>query len=241
MILSKRRKTLVVGGKGFIGSHLMSMIEADVIDLKDGNDVIDGISERYDVIVFLAVDMGRTAEAYYYNSMLYDVLDDYMQEYPSTHVIYTSSAAVYPDELLVQTEKSLVAPVNLYGKAKLLGECYVQQYKRHTILRLANVYGDGGSGAYNLFVSGHKTIYGDGKDVRDYIPVDLVCRVIKYAISHPKLFQGITNVSSGQGTTTNSLFAQFGHGRPKHIKARRGDVHYSVLDNSKLNRILHLL
>lgn len=242
MMFSKK-PILIVGGNGFIGSHLQDELEdekLEILDLKRGRDVRDGISGRYRTIVFLAADMARDVSSFYYNRKLYEALDEYMQRYPRTHVIYTSSAAVYPDSEEKHSEKSLVQPVNWYGKSKLLGEAYVQQYFKHTILRLSNVYGSGGKGAYNQFTEGKTTIYGDGNDVRDYVPVDIVAVVIAEAIHRWWKFQGITNVSSGEGTTTNSLFEQHGTGKAQHVKARKGDVHCSILDNSKLQRKIRL-
>ena len=168
-----RKKTLLVGGAGFIGRNLWSkwsVPERTVFDLSFGQDVLDGIEGKWDTIVFLAVDMGRTARALAYNKELYRALDDYMYKYPDTHVIYTSSAAVYGDSNEPRTERSLTGPVNLYGQSKLLGEAYVQQYQRHTILRLSNVHDRGaGHGVWDSFVNGNRRIHGDGSQVRDYI------------------------------------------------------------------------
>lgn len=229
-----RKKILVVGGKGFIGSHLNI---GKSLDLKYGQDVRDGIEGRYDTIVFLAVDMEKTNEAFEYNSDLYRALNRYMARYPRTHVIFTSSAAVYGESSKPVTEEAVTNPLNLYGESKLNGEFYLRGYRRYTILRLANVYGTGGKGVIDLFRAGCNKIYGDGSQIRDYISVDKVVRVIRQAIKHPKRYQGTFNVSTGIGISTKDIFILYGHGTPIHLKKRKGDVRYSVLDNHKLRNI----
>ena len=230
-----KRKILIVGGSGFIGSHLN--LRAQILDLKNGDDVRDGIKGKYDVIIFLAVDKGRTQKAYEYNYQLYQSLDRYMNVYPNTRVIYTSSAAVYPDSFDIQTEKDVPIPVNLYGRAKLLGESYVQQYRWHTILRLSNVYGKGGTGAIDLFRNGGNKIYGDGSAVRDYVTVETVASVIEQAVFKRFRFLGITNVSTGVGRTTTEIWNLYGKGKTQNFAEREGDVRCSILSTDKLARL----
>ena len=185
--------------------------------------------------------MARTGKAKAYNIEMYDALDEYMEEHPDTHVIYTSSAAVYGDRIEPQSEHSLVGPVNLYGQSKLIGEAYVQQYPKHTILRLSNVIGRGdGHGVYDSFLNGGTTIFGDGMNVRDYVAAGTVAGVIQQAAKYPERWQGITNVSTGEGKTVLEIFKEInGDGyEPVFEKKRPGDARYSVLDNTKMKGLL---
>lgn len=232
------RNVLVVGGRGFIGSHL-ALRWAD-IDIQTGNDARDGIPMQWDAIVFLACNQERTNKALLYNRQLYQALDQYMERYPQTHIVYTSSAAVYRDSDQPLSEHDFTGPANSYGQSKLLGELHVQQYRNHTILRLANVTSDGdGSGAYDLFLGGHRTIFGLGRDIRDYVSVGTVKRAIEAAIADPIKWRGITNVSSGIGTRTIELFHELQPGlEPIFTAPRKGDVRCSILDNTKLKGLL---
>ena len=56
-------------------------------------------------------------------------------------MIYISTDAVFDGkEDKLYTESDITAPLNMYAKSKLEGECFVRQYERNLILR-TNIYG----------------------------------------------------------------------------------------------------
>lgn len=229
---------LIAGGRGFIGSNLIRMfedhdIQYDVADLKDGCDVtkypVDG--NAYDVIVLLAANLNHDMQMFQDNLAIYRWACR-----QTAHIIYTSSAAVYGDNIKVHTEDELTPAPTIYGKSKLLGEQLIKSaLDNYTILRLANVYGEGdGNGVIDIFKRGGKTIFGDGNDIRDYVHVKTVCEAIKDIALNPSAYNKQTyNISSEVPKSTNAVFDEFGTGEAIYAPARGFDVGFSVLCNSK--------
>lgn len=227
---------LIAGGKGFIGSNLAKLLDSgdvyyEVADLKDGVDVCNINGSEYKVIVLLAANLNHNKKMYNHNFKIYQWAIK-----QNAHIIYTSSAAVYGGGKKPHLEDEPTPAPTIYGRSKLQGEFMLKAaHKDYTILRLANVYGSGdGNGVIDIFKRGGNKIYGDGKDVRDYVGVDSVCRAIVKVAADPSAYNKKTfNISSCLPTTTNDAFSLFGTGEPKHVERRRFDVRYSLLDNKK--------
>ncbi len=227
---------LIAGGKGFIGSNLAKLFDGldvglyEIADLKDGVDICDVDGSKYDVIVLLAANLGHDLQMFQDNLRICK----WAMRQPA-HIIYTSSAAVYGGDMFHSEDDATPAPT-LYGRSKLIGEQLIKQASKHyTILRLANVYGDGeGNGVIDIFKRGGTTIYGDGTDVRDYVSVHTVCEAIKTIALNPDQYNQETyNISSYTPLNTNQVFAKHGSGEPVYAPARGFDVRYSVLVNTK--------
>lgn len=230
----RRPQILIVGGSGFIGTHLRQELDLcgmkyENIDLKDGKDFLTEPIKHYKTIIFLAWNMGQTIEAYEYNLDLLNRLS----QYEHSHVVFASSAAVYGKTNTPAIETDPLLPINIYGESKVTGERYVDWFDSKTILRFSNVYGEGGHGVIDLFRSGSRVIYGSGLQVRDFVSVEFIVDAIYQIIKQPKKYQGIYNLSSGVGMTVKKTFKMYGSGKAIHKKKRPDEVHYSVLNNDK--------
>lgn len=231
---------LIAGGKGFIGSHVAKVFDGldadlyEIVDLKDGQNVCDlRDTSKYEVIVLLAANLGHDMDMFQDNLAIYR-----WAVRQNAHIIYSSSAAVYGDVLEPHKETDVTPAPTLYGRSKLLGEQIISQgCQRRTILRLANVYGDGeGNGAIDIFKRGGNKIYGDGSDVRDYIHVKVVAEAIKRIALNPSQYnKEIFNISSNMPMTTRAAFASFSKPpyEPVFVPPRGFDVKHSVLNNGK--------
>lgn len=233
---------LIAGGKGFIGSHVAKLFDTldiglyDIVDLKDGQDICDlRDTSKYDVIILLAANLGQDMDMFQDNLAIYR----WAARQRVAHIIYTSSAAVYGDNAEAHKENDPTPAPTFYGRSKLLGEQIISQAcPNRTILRLANVYGNGdGNGAIDIFKRGGNKIYGDGEDVRDYVHVSVVAEAIKRIALNPIEYnKEIFNISSFVPVTTNEAYEKYGINEglaAEHLPPRGFDVRYSLLWNAK--------
>lgn len=237
----RQSDVLLVGFDGYIGSNC-TLENVKGIDIKSGNDFLEfPIQNGFRTIIFLAAakaDVTQTVDDYLYNEKLYDRLDEWIKEYPNMHIIFASSAAVYGETTRPSLESDYLAPLGLYGRSKLAGEFRIREYKRHTILRFGNVYGrlrgQRGHGVTELFMDGAKQIYGNGNQVRDFVPIRMIWKAIECAVNYPMLWRGVTNVGTKESTTINDWFKKWGKGEPEYVEARPMDIYFSTLDNTKM-------
>jgi UDP-glucose 4-epimerase len=172
-----------------------------------------------------------------------------------TAVVFTSTGgAIYGECERPARENDPRRPLSPYGVAKLAGEEYIAAWNRlhgtrHATLRFANVYGprqetglEGGVVAIFLdamAAGAQTTIYGDGRQTRDFVHVDDVVRAVLLA---PRS-AGVFNVGSGIETSVLDLHercrAVTDAGREAAFApAREGDVVRSALDVSLAEREL---
>ncbi len=166
------------------------------------------------------------------------------------HVLFASSGgATYGDTEVIPTpETHPQRPVSHYGAAKAASELYLGVYRANfgipfTALRYANVYGPrqdphGEAGVVAMFcgrlLEGRPcTIYGDGKQTRDYVFAGDVARANLLAAE--KRFDGPLNVGTGVETDVVELYGHLARAAgvtrpPEHAPARLGEQRRSCID-----------
>jgi UDP-glucose 4-epimerase len=173
------------------------------------------------------------------------------REVGTRRVLLASTAAVYgdPDHLPI-TEETPIAPLSPYGTSKAAAEWYLGQYERlHGIstlaLRMANVYGPrqdphGEAGVVSIFcgiaaAGGRATVFGDGRQTRDYVFVEDV--VAAWLAAAESDVTGALNVSTG-GETNIIELAQALELPYDLAPGRPGEIERSNLDPTAAHHAL---
>jgi UDP-glucose 4-epimerase len=285
-------RTLVTGGAGFIGSHLVDALVARgdqvvvVDDLSTGRrenlesalaegaelvtaDIRDGAAisalarERTPQRIFhlaAQIDVRRSVADPGFDSGInvngtINMLEAARAAACGRFVFISTGGAIYGEgegKELPLREDAPVEPLAPYGLSKFCGEGYVALYERlHGLsgvsLRLGNVYGPrqdplGEAGVVAIFCGrlrdgGRPTVFGDGRQTRDYIYVgDVVEGVLAAADSAAS---GAYNLGTGRETSVLELVELItglggGNGfEPEFAPARPGEVQRIVLDSAR--------
>jgi UDP-glucose 4-epimerase len=174
--------------------------------------------------------------------------------------IYASSAAVYGDAVTPPaSEEAPPRPLSPYAIDKLGGEYYLEHYHRKyglngTSFRFFNIYGprqDPGSpysGVISLFLDRLQrdeplTVYGDGKQTRDFVYVGDLAALLTKALYQDGLAGQVFNVGTGVESSLLELIGELEglSGRlftVEHAEARLGDIRRSRADITQLRRRL---
>lgn len=216
-------KTLIIGGKGYVGSALLEHIEADVIDKGDPWNVV----KDYDTIILLAghssMPMGRDDPdgAWKNNVQNFKDLLDRLRD--DQRLIYASSASVYNGIKSTPTEDcSEFHPLNMYDLTKYVIDQLAIQANKHTYgLRFVTVNGYAPVLRVDLMMNkmaedakkGQVTIK-NAFLTRPILGMQDLCRAVKTIVDSPDDRRGIYNLCSLNGHTVreyaDAITAKFG-------------------------------
>lgn len=170
-------------------------------------------------------------------------------------VVFSSTAAVYGDvnesDLPIR-ENHLLQPMSFYGLSKLTEEKYLEMYHKifgvnYVILRFANVYGErqgikGEGGVISIFAKCFAenkdiTVFGDGKQTRDFIYAGDIADGI-YAALQTSNVNTVYNLStqievSLLGIINTCSVILHKEINPHFESERKGDIYRSMLCNRK--------
>ncbi len=164
----------------------------------------------------------------------------------------SSGGAVYGEARLLPTPEDYVPqPLSPYGQSKYAAEGYCQLYARlHGLsvvsLRYSNVYGprqdsSGEGGVVAIFCRAgaehqRPTVFGDGRQTRDWVEVGDVVRANLLAAGAS--VTGAVNIASGRETSVLELITALGElssglGEPVFAPERLGEVRRSLLEPTR--------
>jgi UDP-glucose 4-epimerase len=174
--------------------------------------------------------------------------------------LYASSAAVYGDNTrLPLVEDEILNPLSPYAADKLAGEYYLRFYHAKfgiatTAFRFFNIFGPRQdpsspySGVISIFVERVSlgepvTIFGDGRQTRDFVYVGDLVKLLTQALSRSETAGQVINVGRGKQCSLLDLLAALEKltGKPverRFVAARLGDIVHSCADITRLARLL---
>lgn len=192
---------LVTGYRGFIGSKLYERLKRDFgadevvgIDVRDGHNLLTcELPQRIDVVYHLAAQSDVQAS---WKDPLHD-LDNIRitarlaHTYPDARIIYANSCAA--------VDKS-----SPYGFSKWAAGEYLRYFHGNSVNCIfPNIFGAGSRSVVDIIKNNQLvTIYGDGKQTRDYVHVDDIVEALRLAYTwEPRLYF----LGSGKSTSVNDL------------------------------------
>jgi UDP-glucose 4-epimerase len=257
---------LSTGKRGNLEQALASGAQLQVVDVADAHAVADVFAaSRPELVFHLAaqVDVRRSVEdpARDATSNVLGTIAvlEACTRFDVRRLVNTSTGGgLYGDaEVLPTPEDAPIKPLAPYGQAKLAAEGYCQVYERlHGLssisLRYGNVYGPrqdvhGEAGVVAIFcghlISGQApTIYGDGRQTRDWVDVSDVVRANLLAAESD--VGGAVNIGHGRETSVLDLLAALEDVadrptlEPVFAPERPGEVRRSCLDVTRARREL---
>ena len=239
---------------------LLEFIEGDICDVNTVNRAMQDVSHCLHLAAQVSVvasleDPGFSARQ---NILGFVHVLDACRKQGVRRLVYASSAAIYgePEELPL-TETATATQLSPYGLEKKINEDYADLYRRlydfsSLGMRFFNVYGprqDPGSpyaGVIALFVDRITadrpvTVYGDGKQTRDFIYVGDVARANVAALNAGT--PGACNVATGNSTSLLDLLDALSeltgnHPEISFDKPRSGDIVHSLASPSRMHQEL---
>jgi len=157
--------TLVTGHRGYIGA-LLFLKEGDVgLDVREGFNLLTcEMPKGIDLVYHLAAQSSVEPS---FKDPLHDLNNIRMtarlvKEYPRAKIIYANSAAA---------KEPIMSP---YGFSKWASAEYLKRFhNNYVICTFPNIYGRNDKSVVDIFkYSDEVTVYGDGKQTRDFVHVD---------------------------------------------------------------------
>ncbi len=247
---------VVVFGKSSLPSYLSGKVEFVKGDIRNLAAVCDAFSGA-DTVYHLAaqardsVSFSDTYHDFCVNALGSINVAEACVKNNVKNLVFFSTATVYGNNPDVPfSENAETMPLSPYAMNKQFVEKYIMFFKKNTtIARVFNVYGlrpdrsNPDSNVISRCINMAKreqdiTIFGDGKQTRDFVHVSDVCRAVITVCGH----SGIFNIGTGKATSINevAMIVNKLYGEKSkiiHVDEKEGDIKHSCADISKLRSL----
>ena len=183
-------------------------------------------------------------------------LCSYLKDTDCRMIFFSSGGTVYGNqEQQPISEEAVPVPINHYGNLKLCVENTIRTFnfqmkKNMLVARISNPYGPGqdyqkGVGfidaAIKRAINGETIeIWGEGNNVRDYIYIDDLCRMLYALVDYHgehEVFNLSSNVGATQNDIVNILKKISSSVNVSYKPGRSVDAKKIILDNSRIRSI----
>ena len=216
---------LITGVTGFVGTHLMKHLNAQLylikgINLRNPNWYSE-LDADVSTIIHLAGkahDLKKVTNPQEYYEANFEltkqVFDSFLLSDASVFIFMSSVKAVADDVFRVLDENTIPNPKTHYGISKFQAESYIlnQQLpegKRVYILRPCMIHGPGNQGNLNLLYTivkkGFPWPLAAFENQRSFLSLDNLCFVIQELLNRNDIPSGIYNVADDKPLSTNEL------------------------------------
>lgn len=195
-----KKRILVTGIKGFLGSNLIEILgDYEIFGLGTKDEFFNGIhvfsSEKLqlldlniDVVIIChaAVASGNTVIS---NDVLYEInvslIEKIVAKFSNAYILYVSTTSVYDINANILTEGSNIYPQSNYALSKFWAERIVLDHKKSSVLRISSLFGI--KMKENTLIPNYVNqalkdkeivVWGNGARLQNYIHVDDVAYYI---------------------------------------------------------------
>jgi nucleoside-diphosphate-sugar epimerase len=219
------KRVVVIGSTGVIGKALLHCLRtADVSVLGLGSrdldlatagasDALSKMLHENDAVVMLSAltpDKGRDLATFMKNLAMAQAVCDALRARPVSHVVYTSSDAVYPMTNGLVNEETAAQPPDLYGTMHYAREMMFRDAAGSTplailrctlVLSANDTHNSYGPNRFRRLAQekGEITLGGEGEENRDHIADTDVAEVVRRVLVHRS--RGVINLATGRSST----------------------------------------
>lgn len=234
-----------------VSNSKIKFYKKDILDINKIN-----FNKKIDIIIHLAAKaeilIAKDKEEMYSKSNLNALqsLLNFASQKKVKKFIFASSASIYGDTKNKKISENYRSdPKHFYAYSKLIGEKMIINYSKinnfnYTIFRFFNIYGKKSTAVVAKFIAQKLqnkkiTIFGNGKQKRDFLHVDDLNRAIIQSIKIKKSKNQIYNLGSGKPESIINL-KKIVSREKDHIflDKRNDDIEISISNISKIKKHL---